>query len=73
MYSQWGVTWQPLLCESVAMVNTVSLGFVHDYLGRNGLIELMVRTGSLVPFPAVCGWSLSWDGIAATGGTISKK
>lgn len=46
MYSQWGVTWQPLLCESVAMVNTVSLGFSHDYLGRNGLKELMVRTGA---------------------------
>ena len=47
VYSQWGVTWQPLLCESVAMVNTVSLGFAHDYLGRNGLKELMVRTGVL--------------------------
>lgn len=46
VYSQWGVTWQPLLCESVAMVNTVSLGFSHDYLGRNGLKELMVRTGA---------------------------
>lgn len=30
MYSQWGVTWQPLLCESVAMVNTVSqIGRAH--------------------------------------------
>ena len=29
------------------MVNTVSLGFAHDYLGRNGLKELMVRTGAL--------------------------
>lgn len=44
-YSEWDVTWQPLLSESVAMVNTVSLGFAHDYLGKNGLKELMVRTG----------------------------
>ena len=28
-------------------VGAVSLGFAHDYLGRNGLKELMVRTGAL--------------------------
>lgn len=47
LYSEWAATWQPLLSESVAMVNTVSLGFSQDYLGRTGLKEVMVRTGFL--------------------------
>lgn len=56
------------------MVNTVSLGFSQDYLGRTGLKEVMVRTGFLWGrLHRGCAWSLSLDCIAATGATILKK
>lgn len=45
MYSEWALTWQPLILDSVAMVNTVSVGFSREYLGRTGLKDVMVRTG----------------------------
>ncbi len=45
MYAECAVTWQPLLCEGVAVINTVSAGFSYDYMGQNGLKELMFRTG----------------------------
>lgn len=45
VYSRCSMTWQPLLSGSVAMVNTVAVGLCHGYLGKNGLKELMARTG----------------------------
>lgn len=51
MYSEWSVTWQPLLTETLALSNTVSVGFAQDYLGRSGLKELVFRSGLL--------WSVS--------------
>lgn len=46
-YTEWAATWQPLLFDFLAMVNTVSVGFSQDYLGRSGLKEVMARTGFL--------------------------
>ncbi len=45
MMAECAVCWQPLICERVAMVNKVSAGFAYEYLGHNGLKELMFRTG----------------------------
>lgn len=47
-YGNVSVTWQPLITESMAWVNTLTVGGAADYLGADGPTDLNLRTGLLI-------------------------